>query len=80
MNSNRMEAIEERLQEVENAVFLMNTKLDRLIELVEKDCKKMSNHIDFVETVYEKVKTPFTFIMDNVNSIVYNRNQSITES
>lgn len=75
-----MEAIEERLQEVENAVFLMNTKLDRLIELVEKDCKKMSNHIDFVETVYEKVKTPFTFIMDNVNSIVYNRNQSITES
>ena len=58
--------------------FIQNTQ--KFAQLFEKDCKKMSNHIDFVENVYERVKTPFTFIMDNVNNIVYNRNQSITES
>ena len=37
---------------------------------MEKDCKKMTEHIDFVEGVYESVKTPFTFIMDNVNHVI----------
>lgn len=65
--------LKEKLEAMENTLFLMNTKLDTLLEVYEKDCKKMSNHIDFVEGVYERVKTPFTYIMDNVNNIVGNR-------
>lgn len=65
--------LKEKLESIENTLFLMNKKLDVLLEVYEKDCKKMSNHIDFVEGVYEKVKTPFTYIMDNVNNIVGNR-------
>lgn len=65
--------LKEKLESIENTLFLMNKKLDVLLEVYEKDCKKMSNHIDFVEGVYERVKTPFTYIMDNVNNIVGNR-------
>jgi archaellum component FlaC len=47
--------ISERLAAIEN-------KLDALAGLmkeVEKSAGKMDNHIDFVEEVYERVKSPF---------------------
>lgn len=47
---------------------ILETKLDKIIDLLERDCKKMSDHIDFVENVYETVKSPFYFIMNKVNS------------
>lgn len=68
---------QERLEEIENALSIIDKKLDRLIELFETDGKKMSNHIDFIENIYESVKTPFTFIMDSVKNIATNR---ITEN
>jgi hypothetical protein len=40
--------------------------MDKILEILEKDCKKMSNHIDFVENVYENIKTPFNYIMNKV--------------
>lgn len=61
------------LDEIESALAIMDKKLDRLLELFEKDGKKMSNHIDFIENIYESVKTPFTFIMDSVKNIATNR-------
>ena len=53
----------------------INKKLDKILELLEKDCKKMSDHIDFIETVYDTVKTPFNFIMNTVSNIVPDRYQ-----
>jgi len=61
------------LEEIEITLAVMDKKMDRLLELFEKDGKKMSNHIDFIENIYESVKTPFTFIMDSVKSIATNR-------
>jgi hypothetical protein len=45
-------------------------KLDKIVELLEKDCKKMVDHIDFVETVYDTVKMPFYYVMDKVSLLV----------
>ena len=50
----------ERIDEIEK-------KLDRIIDLLEKDCKKMVDHIDFIETVYDNVKMPFYYVMDKVS-------------
>ena len=50
----------------------IHKKLDKILELLEKDCKKMTDHIDFVETVYDTIKTPFNYIMDTVSNIVPN--------
>jgi len=61
-------------ENLKNTIYIMNDKLDKLLELFEiqsTDCKKMSDHIDFVETVYEKVKQPFYYIMDAVSPSSY---------
>jgi hypothetical protein len=38
--------------------------------MLETDCKKMVEHIEFVETVYEKVKYPFNYVMNNVSNVI----------
>ena len=61
--------------------FIMNTINDKLYKLLQQfesqstDSKKMSDHIDFIETVYEKVKHPFNYIMNAVST----SNYAITE-
>jgi len=73
MSFNKKDSLDEikmKLAEFEITLLHMNEKMDRIVESLEKDCKKMSSHIDFVENVYEKVKQPFTYLMDNVSNIM----------
>lgn len=39
---------------------------DRLKKL-EISCDKMNNHVDFVESVYSKIKSPFHYLMDRAS-------------
>ncbi len=45
----------------------ISAKLDKVIQLLEdnvvKDCTKMRDHINFVESVYDVVKGPFTNLL-----------------
>lgn len=68
-----MNEIDSKLIEIEQKVHGIEKKLDRIIELLEKDCKKMVDHIDFVETVYDSVKMPFYYVMDKVSLLSSNR-------
>lgn len=54
---------------LENRIQIIEKKLDRILELLESDCKKMRDHIDFVENVYDNIKSPFNYIMNSVNVI-----------
>ena len=57
--------IEKRLETIDH-------KLDELILLTrenEKKCDKMSSHIDFINSIYEKLKTPIEFISDKFKLI-----------
>jgi len=38
-----------------------------LINSVGENCEKMGNHIDFVESVYDTVKHPLTYICNKIN-------------
>jgi esterase/lipase len=58
-------------KELKERIAVIEQKLDRILELMENDCKKMRDHIDFVENVYDNVKTPFNYVMNSVNSIIY---------
>lgn len=43
----------------------MNIKLDRIEKLLNENksnCDKMSNHIDFIERIYEYIKQPLFYI------------------
>ena len=48
----------------------LNERLDRIEKLLNsdilKDCKKMSNHIDFVERIYDYIKYPLFYITNKV--------------
>lgn len=49
----------------------INKKLDHIIttlESIKLNSQKMSNHIDFIDTVYNKVKSPMYWICDKINN------------
>lgn len=54
---------------LENRCERIEQKIDKILELLEKDCKKMTDHIDFIENVYDNIKSPFYYLMDKVNSV-----------
>ena len=53
----RLDNIEKELKEIKEKIN------DELID----DCKKMSNHIDFIENVYDNVKNPLGYICNKLN-------------
>ena len=60
--------IEKRLETIDH-------KLDELILLTkenEKKCDKMSSHIDFINSIYEKLKAPIEYISDKFKLISNN--------
>jgi hypothetical protein len=71
--------IKNEILKLENQFKITETKIDKILELLEKDCKKMSDHIDFVENVYDNVKMPFYYVMDKVNYLVYSQNKNILD-
>lgn len=63
----------EKLVALETRCERIEQKIDKILELLEKDCKKMTDHIDFIENVYDNVKSPFYYLMDKVNLLSTNR-------
>ena len=62
-----------KIIELEKQCQRIEQKMDKILDLLEKDCKKMTNHIDFIENVYDNVKSPFYYLMDKVNLFSNNR-------
>ena len=42
----------------------MKKQLDR----IEKSCAKMDAHVDFVDEIYDRVKSPFHWLMHKIRS------------
>ncbi len=69
--TNQVYELTDQVDKLKAKMDTMNNKLDKLLaqfETQSTDCKKMSDHIDFVETIYEKVKHPFNYIMNAVST------------
>ena len=58
-------------------------KLDEILFILKKDIskntKKMGNHIDFVETVYENVKSPLGFICNTITHYIGSTKYTLDE-
>jgi hypothetical protein len=52
----------------------IDNKLDEILFILKKDIskntKKMGEHIDFVETVYENVKSPLGFLCNTITHYI----------
>lgn len=57
----RLEAFETRLTNIENLLSNINAKLDEL----NKSCSNMDEHISFVESVYDTMKSPLSYLLPN---------------
>ena len=66
--------MELRLAIIENKIDNLDTKLQKIWDLLEnnvsKNCEKMETHIAFVENVYDNVKQPLQFICDKFNTLM----------
>ena len=54
--------IEERLDKIESNIIVLNEGT----KVVEKDCSKMREHIDFVEHTYDAIKMPLTYVKNKI--------------
>lgn len=61
---------EAKIAEIEINISRINEKLDKIVSLLEKDCKKMSDHIDFVDEIYDNIKHPLHFIMNKTSNLI----------
>ena len=74
----------DRIKNLEQKMELILEKLEKLekLETIEKNCSKMGNHINFVETVYETVRAPLQFISNKLtgNSDVLPLTEDVDQS
>tara|TARA_B100001094_G_C18147335_1_gene781567 strand:+ start:1155 stop:1382 length:228 start_codon:yes stop_codon:yes gene_type:complete len=68
MNNNiliKLNRLEKKTESIENELNKIDDKLTDLIILMndnKRDCEKMSSHIDFIDSVYQKLKTPIDYV------------------
>ena len=63
INSN-LDVLSKKIEDVNRKCDKISEKFDG--EVLE-ECKKMGSHIDFVESVYDNVKHPLSYICNKVN-------------
>lgn len=68
---NNMESTSNFSEEIN--LIELNERLDRIEKLLNNEilnnCNKMSNHIDFIERIYDYIKFPLFYITDKVRYI-----------
>ncbi len=61
-----------KYQEIMDKVQIIEKKIDLIIlhlNGLNKDTKKMSDHIDFIDKTYDKMSAPLMWVCDKVNNI-----------
>ena len=56
-------------------ILQINKKLDYILEILAKQnqtCKKLDNHVEFVESTYNSVRELLNYIYNKVNNIMGN--------
>ena len=75
---NKLDSLETQMNRIENKLDKLLKDFEILNDL-EPQCKKMSEHIDFVENVYDAVKSPMYYFLDKINQIknITNKQENI---
>lgn len=58
---------QEEILELLKGIKIRLDKIEEIINLNQKSAKKMDDHIDFVDNVYESIKKPFCNILSYYN-------------
>lgn len=76
--------INKNLEEINQKLTYLETKIENLEKKIDSDivdeCKKMGDHINFIENVYDNVKHPLGYINNKIKTFIGNeKNYSLTE-
>lgn len=63
-----------RVDNIENKIDVLESKMNE--ELV-PGCKKMGNHINFIENVYETMRYPLGYFCNKIRTIIGQENQQV---
>jgi len=70
---NKLEEINKKIEILEIKLEEQSKKIDLILNIINNDikdnCSKMSEHIDFIKSVYDRVKSPMYYICDKFNNI-----------
>tara|TARA_Y100000385_G_C13058708_1_gene623246 strand:+ start:740 stop:1009 length:270 start_codon:yes stop_codon:yes gene_type:complete len=73
--------MDEKLDLILNKLNQLEKKIDKINEKIDQglldNCQKMSDHIDFIETVYDNVKNPLGFLCNKLNVFSGNSNYTL---
>lgn len=70
----KLSVIEIDILKLQEDVVIIKSKVDGDLK---NSCQKMSEHIDFIENVYDNVKNPLGFICNKISSISGNSNYTL---
>ena len=59
------------MEEIMGRLDMIERKLDLIMERLQENgdsCQKMSQHIDFIETAYQSLRSPLDFIRSKLSS------------
>jgi len=80
-NNNMMKEINTIKEKIDNIEKKIDDIINILLNEVKGDCKKMGEHIDFVEKVYDNVKNPLGFLCNKINYFSKNNQEyNLTDS
>jgi pullulanase/glycogen debranching enzyme len=72
-----MDINEEKIKNIETAIIILQDNQKKISEnilnILNNDeiignCKKMGEHIDFIEKIYEHVKYPLSYVCNKINN------------
>ena len=73
-----MHNIEQKIDNIQQKIDNIEQKIDNIMILLNNDIKKntekMGSHIDFVENIYENIKSPLGFLCSKLNLLKKNDN------
>ena len=74
----------DKIELIINKLDSIDKKIDALVKDINEDvkpkCNKMSSHIDFIEKVYNVVKSPLGFMCERINFLSKNKTYELSES
>lgn len=59
----------EKIERLEKELVARVDRLESRLDAISSSATRMDDHISFVESVYERVKSPFHFLMNSVGRI-----------
>ena len=76
-NNDKIELIIKKLDSIEKKIDALVNDIN---ENVKPNCNKMSSHIDFIEKVYNVVKSPLGFMCERINFLSKNKTYELGDT